>query len=275
MRDPVELFREWFEAARAGGLELPEAMTLATADTEGRPSARTVLLKSADERGFIFFTNYDSRKGRELTANPSAALVFHWPQEPRRQVLVSGTVERISEAESDAYYATRPVGSRLAQRGRPARAVRFPGTKSSSAHTRKRSRPTERTRRALRSGAAICSFPRPSSSGKAARTASTSGFATRAAPTRAGEPSRSLLSVGEPLRKLRRTAVGATEHWALAGLQRGHAWAQRPEPSADDSVRCLPTLGMTRDRSHELVALEAEELDVRARDDRRRSWYFP
>jgi pyridoxamine 5'-phosphate oxidase len=113
MRDPVDLFREWFDAARAG-LELPEAMTLATADTEGRPSARTVLLKSADERGFVFFTNYESRKGRELAANPSAALVFHWAQEPRRQVLVAGTVERISEAESDAYYATRPVGSRLA-----------------------------------------------------------------------------------------------------------------------------------------------------------------
>ena len=114
MRDPIELFREWFEAARAGGLELPEAMTLATVDAEGRPSARTVLLKSADERGFVFFTNYESRKGRELAENPSAALVFHWAQEPRRQVLLTGTVERISETESDAYYATRPVGSRLA-----------------------------------------------------------------------------------------------------------------------------------------------------------------
>ena len=114
MRDPIELFREWFDAARAGGLELPEAMTLATVDAEGRPSARTVLLKSADGRGFVFFTNYESRKGRELAENPRAALVFHWAQEPRRQVLVTGTVERISEAESDAYYATRPLGSRLA-----------------------------------------------------------------------------------------------------------------------------------------------------------------
>jgi pyridoxamine 5'-phosphate oxidase len=83
-------------------------------DAEGRPSARTVLLKSVDERGFVFFTNYESRKGRELAENPSAALVFHWAQEPRRQVLVTGTVEQISETESDAYYATRPVGSRLA-----------------------------------------------------------------------------------------------------------------------------------------------------------------
>jgi pyridoxamine 5'-phosphate oxidase len=113
VHEPVELFREWFDAAQASGLE-PELMTLATADAEGRPSARTVLLKSADERGFVFFTNYESRKGRELAANPRAALVFHWAQEPRRQVLVTGTVERISEAESDAYYSTRPVGSRLA-----------------------------------------------------------------------------------------------------------------------------------------------------------------
>jgi pyridoxamine 5'-phosphate oxidase len=114
VRDPIELFGEWFDAARASGLELPEAMTLATADAESRPSARTVLLKSADERGFVFFTNYESRKGRDLAVNPHATLVFHWAQEPRRQVLVTGTVERISEAESDAYYATRPVGSRLA-----------------------------------------------------------------------------------------------------------------------------------------------------------------
>jgi pyridoxamine 5'-phosphate oxidase len=114
MREPLDLFGEWFNAARASGLDLPEAMTLASADAEGRPSARTVLLKGADERGFVFFTNYESRKGRELAENPRAALVFHWAQEPRRQVLVTGRVERIPEAESDAYYATRPVGSRLA-----------------------------------------------------------------------------------------------------------------------------------------------------------------
>ena len=114
MDDPVQLFREWFAAARATGLELPEAMTLATADADGRPSARTVLLKDVDDRGFAFFTNYESRKGRELARNPRAALVFHWAQEPRRQVLVSGRVERLPEGESDEYFATRPVGSRLA-----------------------------------------------------------------------------------------------------------------------------------------------------------------
>jgi pyridoxamine 5'-phosphate oxidase len=114
VREPLELFQEWFEEARASGLDLPEAMTLATAGSDARPSARTVLLKGVDERGFVFFTNYESRKGGELTSNPHAALVFHWGQEPRRQVLVTGTVERIPEAESDSYYATRPVGSKLA-----------------------------------------------------------------------------------------------------------------------------------------------------------------
>jgi pyridoxamine 5'-phosphate oxidase len=114
VHDPFQLFREWFEAAGVSGLELPEAMTLATADAAGRPSARTVLLKGADETGFAFFTNYESRKGRELAENPRAALVFHWAQEPRRQVLVTGRVSRLSEEESDEYWASRPVGSRLA-----------------------------------------------------------------------------------------------------------------------------------------------------------------
>jgi pyridoxamine 5'-phosphate oxidase len=112
--DPLQLFTKWFEAARAAGLELPEAMTLATAAADGRPSARTVLLKGVDERGFAFFTNYESRKGNELSDNPRAALVFHWAQEPRRQVLVGGRVERLPAKESDEYWATRPAGSRLA-----------------------------------------------------------------------------------------------------------------------------------------------------------------
>jgi pyridoxamine 5'-phosphate oxidase len=111
--DPIDLFRKWFEAATAAGLELPEAMTLATADAAGRPSARTVLLKGVDERGFVFFTNYESRKGRELEANPRAALVFYWNMEPRRQVLVQGRVERIPRRESQEYFVTRPLGSRL------------------------------------------------------------------------------------------------------------------------------------------------------------------
>jgi pyridoxamine 5'-phosphate oxidase len=111
--DPLEQFARWDEEARAGGLELPEAMTLATADAEGRPSARTVLLKGADANGFRFFTNTESRKGSELEASPHAALVFHWALDPRRQVIVAGTVEPLPREEADAYFRTRPLGSRL------------------------------------------------------------------------------------------------------------------------------------------------------------------
>ena len=112
--DPLAQFERWFEDARREGLELPEAMTLATAAADGTPSARMVLLKGVDERGFLFFTNFESRKGRELADNPRASLVFHWALSPRRQVLVSGPVEMLSEEESAEYFRTRPRGSRLA-----------------------------------------------------------------------------------------------------------------------------------------------------------------
>jgi pyridoxamine 5'-phosphate oxidase len=112
--DPLAQFRRWYDDAVAAGLDLPEAMTLATADGEGRPSARTVLLKGVDERGFLFYSNYESRKGAELAANPRAGLVFHWALDPRRQVTATGTVERLSLEESEEYFRTRPLGSRLA-----------------------------------------------------------------------------------------------------------------------------------------------------------------
>jgi pyridoxamine 5'-phosphate oxidase len=110
--DPIAAFQEWLAVAVASGIAEPNAMTLATADTTGQPSARTVLLKGVDERGFTWFTNSRSRKGRELAANPRAALVFMWIA-LSRQVTVLGSVDRITEAESDAYFATRPLGSRL------------------------------------------------------------------------------------------------------------------------------------------------------------------
>jgi pyridoxamine 5'-phosphate oxidase len=113
LNDPVALFNEWFSEALAAGIEVPEAMTLATADADGRPSARMLLLKSADERGFTFFTGYESRKGRELAENPRAALVFYW-RPLGRQVRVEGAVRRLSAEESDAYWATRPPRSRAA-----------------------------------------------------------------------------------------------------------------------------------------------------------------
>jgi pyridoxamine 5'-phosphate oxidase len=111
--DPIEQFRRWFRAVKRAGLPEPNAMTLATAARTGRPSARMVLLKGIDERGFLFFTNYESRKGRELASNPYAALVFYW-REVNRQVRVTGRVSKLSAAESDAYFATRPQRSRLA-----------------------------------------------------------------------------------------------------------------------------------------------------------------
>jgi pyridoxamine 5'-phosphate oxidase len=111
--DPMEQFRRWFDEAVAAGVAMPEAMALATADAAGHPSVRTVLLKGADADGFRFFTNTESRKGTELVENPNAALVFHWAQEPRRQVTVAGSVEPLSREESEAYYRTRPLGSRL------------------------------------------------------------------------------------------------------------------------------------------------------------------
>jgi pyridoxamine 5'-phosphate oxidase len=111
-RDPLKLFQRWLNEAIAAGIHLAEAMTLATATPEGKPSARLVLLKQADEDGFVFYTNYKSMKARELDTNPQAALVFYWPQ-LERQVRVDGTVEQTSAAESDAYFKTRPRESQI------------------------------------------------------------------------------------------------------------------------------------------------------------------
>ena len=111
-RDPIELFAEWFDSARESGLLLPESAALATATPDGSPSVRMVLLKGLDERGLVFYTNYGSRKAREIEMNPRASLCFHWPV-LERQVRVEGTVERVSEEESSRYFATRPRGSRL------------------------------------------------------------------------------------------------------------------------------------------------------------------
>jgi pyridoxamine 5'-phosphate oxidase len=123
--DPFALFRRWFDQTLGAGLPDPNAFTLATCTPDCWPSARAVLLKGLDERGFTFFTNYDSRKGRELAANPRAAMVFLW-QTLERQVRVEGTVETVSVAESDEYYAVRPLGSRLGAWASPQSAV-IPG----------------------------------------------------------------------------------------------------------------------------------------------------
>jgi pyridoxamine 5'-phosphate oxidase len=134
--DPIVQFNKWFDQARgtrasgrvrgffiklykklllASGAEPLDltAMTLATADKQGRPSARVVLLKGVDQRGFIFYTNYESRKGQELAGNPQAALVFYWPNQ-ERQVCIAGEISQLPRAESDSYFRTRPHGSRVA-----------------------------------------------------------------------------------------------------------------------------------------------------------------
>jgi len=110
--DPFRQFQRWFDDALAAKLPLPNAMTLATADADGRPSARIVLLKGVESGGFVFYTNYRSRKGRELTDQPGACLVFQW-SDLERQVRVDGAVHRVSAAASDAYFASRPLGARL------------------------------------------------------------------------------------------------------------------------------------------------------------------
>jgi pyridoxamine 5'-phosphate oxidase len=113
----LEQFERWLGDA-VGEVDEPNAMIVATADRQGRPSARTILLKAVDERGFVFFTNLWSRKGRELAANPRAALVFPW-LDVRRQVIVEGVVEPVAEEESDAYFATRPREARISAHASP------------------------------------------------------------------------------------------------------------------------------------------------------------
>ena len=110
--NPFNQFEQWFQAAVAAEPILPETVSLATATREGRPSSRMVLLKDFDERGFVFYTNYESRKGIELAENPEAALVFFWRQ-LERQICITGTVSKVSREESEAYFRTRPRGSQI------------------------------------------------------------------------------------------------------------------------------------------------------------------
>lgn len=110
--DAIDQFRRWFEDALEANLHEPNAMTLATATPDGKPSARIVLLKGFDERGFVFYTNYEGRKARELEQNPNCSLVFYWG-ELERQVRIEGRSVRVPDAESDVYFASRPRGSRL------------------------------------------------------------------------------------------------------------------------------------------------------------------
>lgn len=124
-RDPFRQFERWFQEAEAAKLPEPNAMTLATATRDGRPSARAVLLKGLDGRGFVFFSNYESRKGRELELNPQVTLVFPWFA-LERQVIIEGAASRVAREESEAYFATRPRASQLAAWGSPQSSI-IPG----------------------------------------------------------------------------------------------------------------------------------------------------
>jgi pyridoxamine 5'-phosphate oxidase len=126
--DPVAQFARWYETAQAQGKPVPEAVALATATRAGHPSVRMVLLKSFDAHGFVFYTNYRSRKGRELARNPRATLLFYWG-ESGRQVRIEGRVEKSTARESDDYFATRPRGSQLAAWASPQSAV-IPGRRA-------------------------------------------------------------------------------------------------------------------------------------------------
>lgn len=120
--NPIALFQKWLKDAQAAEINDPEAMCLATVDTDGQPSARMVLLKNCDENGFVFYTNFESRKGQDLANTPKASLCFHW-KSLRRQVRIEGAVETVSDTEADAYYNSRPLSSRLgawaSQQSRP------------------------------------------------------------------------------------------------------------------------------------------------------------
>jgi pyridoxamine 5'-phosphate oxidase len=123
--DPLVQFRAWFAEVQAARLPQPEALALATATSDGHPSVRMVLLRGLDERGFVFFTNYESRKATEMSANPRAALVFYW-YGLDRQVRIEGRVEVVSSAESDAYFRSRPRGSQVGAWASPQSAI-IPG----------------------------------------------------------------------------------------------------------------------------------------------------
>lgn len=111
--DPFVLFRDWYESAQSAGNFEPTSMTLATVDSAGLPDARIVLLKGYSDEGLVFFTNYESEKSHELVENPKAALVFHWQYPQHRQIRVRGTVEKVSDQESNEYFLSRPRGSQL------------------------------------------------------------------------------------------------------------------------------------------------------------------
>lgn len=190
---PLEQFSRWFEDALAANVVEPNAMTLATTTHDGRPSARIVLLKGYDERGLVFFTNYTSRKGRELTDNPFASLLFFWPT-LERQVRLEGGVEKVSAAESDEYFHSRPSVHASApgyrRKASPSNAAIWkPGHWNSPSRW-------ANIPRARSTGAATGSSPIMWNSGKGGRRACMTGWYSAAKPTEAGRSSGWHLDMG-------------------------------------------------------------------------------
>ena len=171
-RDPYVLFRKWFADAVKAGTKLPEAMALATASRKGAPSVRIVLNRGLDRRGFAFFTNYHSRKGADLRSNPRAALVFHWPL-VERQVRAEGRVRKLTRAESDRYFHSRPRESRLSAWISPQSEEIPDRAFLEDAYARARRASRASASRGRRSGAGSVSSRTQSSSGRDSRTGST------------------------------------------------------------------------------------------------------
>ena len=177
--DPIRQFQAWFDAAIEAGIPEPHAVTVATATREGRPSARVVLIRGFDHGGFTFFTNYRSRKGAEIETNPFASMVFFW-QPMERPFRVAGTIVRVSEAESDAYFRGRPTGSKLgAWVSHQSGVVASRAVLESELEAIKKRFPGDGDPPALaRLGRLPESCPNPSSSGRAGGTAFTTGSST-------------------------------------------------------------------------------------------------
>ena len=180
--DPFAQFARWFDEALAARLPEPNAMTLATVGADARPSTRVVLIKGFDARGIVWYTNYGSRKGRELASNPHAALQFHWV-ELERVVRIEGRVEKTSDTESDAYFATRPLDSRIGAWASPQSEV-IASRSVLVGNAAKFAARFALLRHARRIGAASGSFRTAGSSGKVARAGCTTGCATAATATR-------------------------------------------------------------------------------------------
>ena len=184
--DPFEQFKLWFaESIRTAGDREPNAMTLATASRTGVPSARVVLLKSFDERGVMFFTNYESRKAQQLAENPHAALNFHWPW-LERQIQIEGVVEKAGREESEAYFQKRPIGSRLGAIVSKQSSVIESREKLEERLLELKAQYQETIRRHRNSGAATCWSRIVSNSGKGAKIGCTIVSSTHQSRTRAG-----------------------------------------------------------------------------------------